>query len=384
MKWTYIFMRIIATPGPTHEPPYVREALSAETSNPDLDPEFMTKYIDARNMIGEMIGTRGDNVVIWMGEAMSGLEAAVANLVKPGEEVISLSNGVFGDYFSELVRRYGGRPRLIRWDVRHPVDPDELQEALNESEASIVTMVHCETPSGVLNPLREVADAVKRSGKLFVVDAVSSIGAVNIDMKWGIDVLIGGSQKALNVPAGLTIMAISDEAWRRIEDRKYEGFYLNLLNWRNLESGFPYTHSEPLLNALIASLRHIMREGLDEVYKRHIDIRNRVIRAVNAYGLTLVPASMEWASPSVSAFYLPTGINDGLLRESMWRKYGVMIGGSLGELSGKVIRIGHMGYTATLEFMLPTVTALGMALMDFGLSINLNNAMDAFMGGSKS
>ncbi|MGC8597442.1 MAG: pyridoxal-phosphate-dependent aminotransferase family protein [Thermocladium sp.] len=375
-------MKMIMTPGPTHEPPYVREALGIETSNPDLDPEFMKKYMEVRSIISEMLGARSDNVIIWVGEAMSGLEAAVANLIRSGEEVISLSNGVFGDYFSELVRRYGGRPRLIRWDVRHAVDPDSLEKVLRDSDASIVTMVHCETPSGMLNPLHEVADAVKKNGKLLIVDAVSSIGAVNIDTRWGIDVLIGGSQKALNAPAGLTIMTISDEAWRIIEDRKYEGYYLNLLNWKNLETGFPYTHSEPLLNALAASLRHIMREGFNEVYRRHMDIRDRVIRAMTTYGFTPVPASMEWASPSVSAFYLPSGISDAALRDVMWRKYGIMIGGSLGELSGKAIRIGHMGYTANTEFMLPTITALGAALKDLGASIDMNDAIDAFMRGS--
>ncbi len=241
---------LIATPGPTEIPHRILLAMARRTTNPpDLDLEFFRRYDEARSMLAEILGTkRGGNVIVWVGEAMSGLEAAVANLVRNGDKVAVLSNGVFGDAFADLVQAYGGGvPIVHRVEYTKVLDPDKVASFLrNEAkDVRVVTMVHCETPSGTLNDLKELVRAVKSEGKLLIVDAVSSIGGVEVNVGWGgIDVLIGGSQKVLNLPSGLTILAVSDEAWETMERVNYRGgFYLTLgcggMWWRGWSSHTP-------------------------------------------------------------------------------------------------------------------------------------------------
>ncbi|GAB6947657.1 alanine--glyoxylate aminotransferase family protein [Vulcanisaeta sp. JCM 16161] len=375
---------LITTPGPTEIPHRILLAMARRTTNPDLDPEFFRRYDEARSMLASMVGAKRDNVIIWVGEAMSGLEAAVANLVRSGDKVAVLSNGVFGDAFADLVSAYGGIPILYRVNYSTVLNPDKVISFLrNEArDARVVTMVHCETPSGTLNNLRELASAVKSEGKLLVVDAVSSIGGVEIDVNWGVDILIGGSQKVLNLPAGLTILAVSDESWDVMDKVNYRGFYLNIRLWRGAveKMEFPYTHSEPLINGLLESLRMIYEEGLTNVYRRHRAIARGVVRAIEAMGLGLVPESEDYSSPTVTAFYVPNGLNDTKIIEAV-RRYGVFIAGSWGSLKGKVLRIGHMGYTASINAMTNAIMALAKALNDLGYHVKVGDAIEAFLGG---
>jgi alanine-glyoxylate transaminase/serine-glyoxylate transaminase/serine-pyruvate transaminase len=377
--------RLVATPGPTEIPHRVLLAMAKRTTNPDLDPEFFRRYDEARAMLARMLGTAKDNVVIWVGEAMSGLEAAVANLVRAGDKVVVLSNGIFGDAFADLVTAYGGVPVMHRVDYSKVLDPDRVRVFLRGEgkDAGLVTMVHCETPSGTLNNLREIAATVKSEGKLLIVDAVSSIGGVEVSASWGVDIIIGGSQKVLNLPSGLTILAVSNEAWERMEKANYRGFYLNIRLWRDVieKMEFPYTHSEPLINGLLESLRMIEEEGLENVYARHRAVSRGVINAVEAMGLKLVPESREYSSPTVTAFYTPGNISDARIREAALR-YGVFLAGSWGSLKGKVLRIGHMGYTASLSIMSNAIIALAKALNDVGYRVRVGDAIDAFLSGA--
>ncbi len=375
---------LIVTPGPTEVPHRILLAMAKRTTNPDLDPGFFKVYDEARLMLANMLGAQRRNVIIWVGEAMSGLEAAVANLVRSGDKVAVLSNGFFGDAFSDLVSSYGGVPILHRVNYSSILDPDKVNSFLrNEAkDAKVVTMVHCETPSGTLNNLRELARVVKSEGKLLVVDAVSSMGGVDIDVKWGIDVLIGGSQKVLNLPSGLTILVISDEAWSEAEKVGYRGFYLNIKYWRDAveKMEFPYTHSESLVYGLVESLRMINEEGLSNVYSRHRVISRGVINAIESMGLKLVPESEEYSSPTVTAFYAPNGVSEAKVRE-LALKYGAFIAGSWGPLRGKVLRIGHMGYTASLSIMTSTLMALAKALNDSGYRVRVGDVIEAFLSG---
>ena len=378
---------LIATPGPTEIPHRVLLAMARRTTNPDLDPEFFRRYDEIRSMIAEMLSARKGNVVVWVGEAMSGLEAAVANLVRNGDKVAVLSNGVFGDAFADLVRAYGGVPIIHRVEYTKILDPDKVTQFLRSEarDARIVTMVHCETPSGTLNNLRELAKAVKSEGKLLIVDAVSSIGGVEINVGWGVDILIGGSQKVLNLPSGLTILAVSDEAWEAMERVDYRGFYLNIRLWRDVveKMEFPYTHSEPLINGLLESLRMIREEGLENVYRRHKAVAKGVISAVEAMNLRLVPESENFSSPTVTAFYVPNGLSDVKVIE-VARSYGAFIAGSWGPLKGKVLRIGHMGYTASINAMTNAIVALARALNDLGYRIKIGDAIEAFLSGVRA
>jgi len=375
---------LIATPGPTEIPHRVLLALARRPTNPDLDPDFFKRYDEVRVMLARMLGTSKGNVVVWVGEAMSGLEAAVANLTVNGDKVAVLSNGVFGDAFADLVASYGGVPIIHKVDYGKVLDPDKVKAFLRSEarEAELVTMVHCETPSGTLNNLKDIAAVVKSEGKLLIVDAVSSMGGTEVNASWGVDVVIGGSQKVLNLPSGLTILVVSDEAWERMEKVSYRGFYLNIRLWRDVveRMEFPYTHSEPLINGLLESLRMIEEEGLSNVYARHRAISRGVVNAVEVMGLRLVPESEEYSSPTVTAFYTPDGISEAKVREGAF-KYGVLIAGSWGPLKGRVLRIGHMGYTASLNMMTNAVVALAKALNDAGYRVKVSDAVEAFLNG---
>jgi len=377
--------RFILTPGPTEIPYRVRLALMKETTNPDLDPEFLEIYNNSRLILRELLGVRKGSLYIMAGEAMLGLDVALANTIVNETKTLIVGNGVFGEGFANLVKLYGGEPVLVEncedcW--RRSADPAVIERELERhKDAEIVTLVHCDTPSGILNDLEEISKVVKSFGALLIVDAVSSIGGVPINFdSLGIDILIGGSQKALNLPAGLTILAISNDAWDRINRVNYRGFYLNLKLWREMldEAGvFPYTMSDVLVYALHESLKLIMEEGPDNVYKRHLLARKAAWKTIEVMGLKPYPSSINYSSPTVTAFEVPRGINEAELRKMMWEKYGVMIGGSWGRLQGKVLRIGHMGVQASRIHLLIAISTLARALADLGYRLNIEEAIEA-------
>jgi alanine-glyoxylate transaminase/serine-glyoxylate transaminase/serine-pyruvate transaminase len=375
----------ILTPGPTEIPHRIRMALARESTNPDLDPEFLEKYNHVREMLKRLVNAVNGSVYIMVGEAMLGLEAAIANLLNPNDKVLVIANGVFGEGFADIIKAYNGIPILIGTsedDWRKSIDIYLIDRELERNKDVVaVTLVHCDTPSAILNDLPAIARVVKQYGVLLIVDAVSSIGGIPINFDDnGIDILIGGSQKVLNVPPGLTIMAISKNSWSRMEEVNYRGFYLNLRLWRDnldIQGIFPYTMSDALIYALEESLEMIFNEGIENVYKRHIMARNASWKALEALGLTPFPKAIEFSSPTVTAFLTPSGITDKELREYMWKKYGVMLAGSWGRLQGKIVRIGHMGIQASRTHLLIAYTTLAKVLKERGYNVRIDNVIDA-------
>lgn len=374
--------RVILTPGPTEIPHRIRLALAKETTNPDLDPEFYEFYNNVRSKIRKLLHAYKSDVYIMLAEAMLGLEASIANLVSRRDKVLVIANGVFGEGFVDLVKMYNGQPIILEGDWRKSIDVSEVDKILEKNkDISIVTLVHCDTPSAILNNLEEVAKVVKGHGALLIVDAVSSVGGVEIDVdKLGIDILIGGSQKVLNVPSGLTIMTISNEAWEKIEKVNYRGFYMNLKLWKDMLDSkkiFPYTMCDPLIYALNEALDMIFEEGLENVYRRHKKAQKASWAAAEALGLKLYPLSIEDSSPTVTAIEVPKNIDETKLREIAWKKYGVMIAGSWGKLQGKVIRIGHMGIQASRTHLIIAYTTLAKTLRDLGMDIKTSKVIEA-------
>jgi len=374
--------RFILTPGPTEIPMRIKLAMIRKVTNPDLDPAFMELYKGVTTKLRRLLGASKSDVYVMVGVAMLGLEAAIANLVRRGDKVLVVANGVYGEGFKDLVRMYGGDPVVLESDWRKAVNPSDVERTLERNrDVKLLTIVHCDTPSAILNPVEEVAKIARSFGVLTVVDAVSSIGGVPIDVDGsGIDILIGGSQKVLNVPPGLTIITISKNAWDEIERVKYEGFYLNLKLWReelDNEGVFPYTMSDTLIRALDESLNMIFEEGVSEVYERHRRAREAAWRALEAADLKPYPVSINDSSPTVTAIEVPNGISEEKLRELTWRKYGVMIAGSWGKLKGRVIRIGHMGVQASRNHLIIAFTALTRALKDLGYTVNIGKVVEA-------
>jgi alanine-glyoxylate transaminase/serine-glyoxylate transaminase/serine-pyruvate transaminase len=375
--------RYIITPGPTEIPYKVRLAMARETTNPDLDPDFLSFYNRVRGKIKDLISVQRSDVYLMVGEALMGLEIAIANMVRKGDRVVVIANGVYGEGFADIVRAYSGEPILVASsDWRRSVNLGELERSLEKNgEADLITLVHCDTPSALLNDLRGVAKVARDRGTYLVVDAVSCVGGVEVKFDdWGIDVLIAGSQKALNAPTGVTIMAISKRAWDRIERTGYRGIYLSLKLWREMLDGkgvFPYTISDPLIYALDEALNILFEEGLENVFRRHELARRASWEAAFSLGLEPFSISIDDTSPTVTALLVPKGVEEARLRMHIWNRYGVMLAGSWGRLEGKVIRIGHMGVQASRGHLVQAYIALARGLRDMGFNVSISKAVEA-------
>ncbi|MDK2934894.1 MAG: hypothetical protein PWP27_2704 [Clostridiales bacterium] len=352
--------KLIMTPGPTEVNEKVRHALSQPILNPDLDDDFFAFYKALTQKIQKLLHTK-KQVLILNGEGILGLEAACASLIEKGDRVLCLNNGIFGEGFGDFVKMYGGDVIFFREDFNKPFSPEALEAFLKkDSNFKLATLVHCETPSGLINPIEKICPVLKKYGILTVVDAVSSIGGYNIETDlWDIDILLGGSQKCLSAPPGLTFMSISNDAWNIMDNRKTPiiGYYTNLTLWKHwyTKKYFPYTQPVSDLYGLEAAVDIILEEG-PSFAARHQALADKARKTLKIAGFEIYPVS-EGASNTVTTFMIPDKIEDEPFRKHLWEKYGVMIAGSWGILAGKVWRIGHMGENCSDEKIYRTFTA---------------------------
>ncbi len=333
----------LMTPGPTAVRENVRLARARECTNPDLDLRFFDFYKNLCGKLGKIMGTK-NQVRILSGEGILGLEAACASLTEHGDRVLVIDNGIFGEGFGDFVKMYGGDAVYFKGSREHGINVSDLEDFLREDNAfKYATIVHCDTPSGVLNPLQEICKALKKYGIVTVVDAVSSIGAVNIEVdEWEVDICLGASQKALSAPPGLTFLSISDTAWEMMERRKtpVTGFYCNLLLWKDYyeKKWFPYTVPGSDIEGLALAVNNFFSENTLE---RHEKIGSAFRKSLIEGGLDLY--TKDSYSNSVSVIRVPDGIEEVKLRKSLLENHNLMIAGAFDYLQGKVIRIGHMG-----------------------------------------
>ncbi|HHY92254.1 MAG TPA: alanine--glyoxylate aminotransferase family protein, partial [Firmicutes bacterium] len=320
--------RLILTPGPTTIEEEIRSALARPTTNPDLDPEFAAFYRTVCNKIQQVWHTASD-VLVLSGEGILGLEAAVASVVEPGDQVLCITNGVFGEGFADFVRRYGGEPLPVGSDYRRPMDPAEVEKVLHDNPAiKAATVVHCDTPAGLLNPVQELGPLFRRHGVISIIDAVASAPGDPVWADdWQLDIVLGGSQKCLSAPPGLTFLSISPAAWAAMERRTspIPGFYVNLLEWKKQwlgEGVFPYTPPESDIYGLGAALDAVLAEG-PAFSARHRHIAAATRAAVRQAGLEVYPVEGAEAN-TVTAVVMPDGADDAAFRRYLWEKYGVM------------------------------------------------------------
>jgi aspartate aminotransferase-like enzyme len=347
---------MLLTPGPTALPPSVREALSRELLNPDVDPEFGRRYDAVVEKLQRVYGT-DDDVAILGGEGVLGLEAAVASTVAPGDRVLCLSNGPYGDGFADFVESYGGEAVVVGADYDEPLDVDAAVRALERETFDVATMVHCETPTGTLNDADAVLDVLADHDVLTVVDAVSSLGGVPVPTD-RIDICLGASQKCFSAPPGLAIASVSDRAWDRIEARDPDPLYTNLLPWRDAEQPYPYTHLTTLVVALEAALDRILEEGLPAVYDRHREAAAVCRERAADLGIDTYPPEAR-SSPTVTALSVPGQAT--ALQERLAADYDITLATGLGEVADDVLRVGHMGYGAEVERVERAMDALADA-----------------------
>ncbi|ELZ12226.1 class V aminotransferase [Halovivax asiaticus JCM 14624] len=317
--------------------------------NPDLDPAFRDRYRDLCAKLARVYDTDHD-VVVLGGEGILGLEAAIASLVDPGDRVLCVSNGRYGDGFADFVGSYDGDPELVGGPFDDGYDLDAVEATLEDAAAAgepfeLATMVHCETPTGTLNDLEPVLDRLDEYDVLSVVDAVSSLGGTPVPTE-RIDICLGGSQKCFSAPPGLTTAAISDRAWERMEAREPTSLYTNFLPWRDVSDGFPYTHLDANVAGLDAAVDLVLDEGVEAVYARHEAAAERCRERGAELGLEPYPDA-ERASPTVTAFSLPGEAER--VQQRVAAEEDVVLATGLGELADDILRIGHMGYNADVE-----------------------------------
>ncbi|MFP9192969.1 pyridoxal-phosphate-dependent aminotransferase family protein [Natrialbaceae archaeon A-CW1-1] len=347
------------TPGPTAVPTRVRERMSEPTWNPDVEPEFVEFYRDLTEKLEPLYG-EGD-IAILGGEGILGLEAAVASLVAPGDDVLCIANGLYGEGFADFVELYDGEATVCGGDWREPIDLEAVEDELESGEYEVATMVHCETPTGTLNDLEPVLEALDDHDVISVVDAVSSLGGTPVPTDL-IDVTLGATQKCFSAPPGLTVCAISDRAWERIESVEPRSFYASLAPWRDVleEEWFPYTHLVSNLLALDTATDLLLEEGLETVYERHEVAAERCRERATELGLDVYPADEALASPTVTALDVPGQATD--LQARVREKHGILLSTGLGELEDDILRVGHMGHNARLDHVEQTMDALEAVL----------------------
>lgn len=359
----------IMTPGPTQVRENVRLARSLETTNPDLDLQFYDFYKETCEKIGQFLKTKNE-VRILSGEGILGLEAACASLTEEGDRVLVIDNGIFGEGFADFVKMYGGEPILFSGDRQREIDINELQKFLDkDSNFKYATVVHCDTPSGALNNIAKICPILKEKGILTVVDSVAAMGGeeVNVD-EWQIDIILGGSQKCVSAPPGLTFLSISEDTFNAMKNRKkpIASFYCNLLIWENYYENkwFPYTQPISDIMGLSEAIDNLLKDK--EIIIRHAKIAEATRKAVLEAGLSLY--IKQGYSNTVTVIEMPEDINDAELRNYMLEKYNVLIAGSFGYLGGKVIRIGHMGENARIDKVSYTLFALQKSLEHLGFN----------------
>ncbi len=353
---------MLYTPGPTAVPPEIREAMARQQPNSAVQAEFTELYERLCANLTTVYDTAHD-VVVPGGEGILGLEAAIASLVAPGDRVLCISNGIYGDGFADFVENYDGEPTLVSAAYNEGYDLEAIEAALAEADAHsepfvAATLVHCETPTGTLNDLGPVLDLLDAYDVLSIVDAVSSLGGTPVPTD-RIDICLGASQKCFSAPPGLTTAAISDRAWTAMEAREPTSLYTNLLPWYDISDGFPYTHLDANVAGLEVAVSRLLEEGMESVYDRHERAAERCRERGEELGLELYPDESR-SSPTVTAFYMPGEAKT--IQQRLEADYDIVLATSLGEYADDILRVGHMGTNAEIEKLEQVMDAIGAVL----------------------
>jgi pyridoxamine--pyruvate transaminase len=340
------------------------------------DPVFIETFARTSGLLKRVFLTSND-VIILQAEAILGLEAATASVIEPGTRVLNLVSGVFGKWYEDFIRRYGGEPIELAVPYNAAIDPEDVRRLLQtQPDISVLSVVHSETPSGTINPVGEICRIAKEFGVVTIVDTVSGLGSELFSPEeWGMDIAVAGPQKCLGGVPGLSLVAVSQDAWAAMERKKepLRGSFLSMLDWKTTwleQCRFPYTPSVSDIYALESVLEQALREGMEAVVDRHQTSAKAARTAVEALGLDLWPESPQIATSCCTAVRIPEGITDDALRETMRQRYGVMISGGYGELSGKLFRLGHMGMSAHPTTLVAQIGMLERALDDLGMKVD--------------
>ena len=366
----------------------VTSGVRAATGGPILyhyDPLFKERFRETESRVARIFGTRRHEIILMQGEAILGLEAAARSLVRPGTKCLNLVSGVFGKGFGYWLSAMGAELHEIEVPYDEAVSAAAVEDYLRSHPGiAVVSVVHSETPSGTLNPVWDIGPIARAHGAVTIVDVVSSFGGIELrPEEWQLDLLVAGPQKCLGGPPGMSLLAISPEAWAAIEanpDAPRDSF-LSLLDWRDKwhgEGRFPYTPSVSDLHGVLAAAGELLDEGLEASIARHERVFAACWAGVEAMGLRPWPVSRDIASACVTAVRVPDGLSDAQVRDHVREHYGVQL--SAGQGAGNIIRLGHMGATARPILAVAGLAALGRSLADLGARVDVGAGVAAAMG----
>jgi aspartate aminotransferase-like enzyme len=357
--------RYLITPGPTPIPPEVAAAAAAPMQH-HRSPDFRALLLETLERLRQVFATEGD-VLLFTGSGTAAMESAVANLLSTDDRVVVASAGNFGDRWVKLIRAYGIEPVLVEQPWGERLDPGRIAAAAAEADTAAVFVTHSETSTGVVHDVEAIASAVEPTGAVLVVDAVSSLGGIELATDaWGVDVVVSGSQKALMCPPGLAFASVSSRAWERVEHSRLPRYYLD---WRRaadsqVKGDTAFTPAVTLVAALRTALDLILERGPEKVWEHNRRLARATRAGVKGLGLGLFSPDDDSAA-MVTALLMPDGIDGQRCYTVLRDRHGIVLAGGHGALRGKIMRIGHMGYMN--EFDIVTALAgLEMALAELG------------------
>ncbi len=332
-------------PGPTPLPPEVLTALGSPMIN-HRSEAFCELYRAVEAGAKWLCRTEQD-VIMLAGSGTTGMEAALCNLFSPGDRVLAITQGSFSERFAQMATTFGLSCDTLAYDWGQAAEPAELESRLNEGDYRAVLMVHNETSTGILNPLPELARICRRYGALSIVDAISSLSSTPLEIDgWELDVTLTASQKGYYAPAGLCLMVLSERAWQMTETATLPRFSLDLRLARDYahKAQTPWTPPLPVFYALREGFKLLQAEGLEQIQARHLQNMQMLRGGLSKMGFELFVNDERVASRCVTPAIPPEGIPADEIRRVMLEKYHTVLGAGLRKLSGKMLRVGHLGY----------------------------------------
>ncbi|QDV71550.1 Purine catabolism protein PucG [Rosistilla carotiformis] len=372
--------RVLMGPGPSDVPARILNALAAPTIG-HLDPAYLQLMDQTRQLMRQVFQTENEMTLAISGTGSAGMEACVTNLIERGDRMIACVSGVFGGRMADVAGRYGASVDLVEVPWGEAIRPEQVEAALKAApQTKAVGIVQAETSTGLLQPLDEIAEIVHAHDALLVVDAVTSLGGMEVPVdRLGIDACFSGTQKNLSCPPGLAPVTFSQRAVEIMDRRKSKvgSWYLDLSMIRNYwGSDRSYHHTAPInmTYALREALQIIVEEGLVARFERHQAMHRRLRAGLEALGLTYIP---QHSLPNLNCVRVPDGVDDAAVRRQLLTEYGIEIGAGLGPFKGTAWRIGLMGHSCTARNVTLILAALETILRQSGSLIEPGSALAA-------
>jgi aspartate aminotransferase-like enzyme len=369
--------RYLFTPGPTPVPPEVLEALSRPIIH-HRSSDFRTVFERCLERLAKVYRTDTD-VLVYTASGTGGMESAVSNLTRPGDRVVVVSAGHFGERWVAMAGNFGGEVDVVAYEWGESPAAEDLAQRLRElGGAKVVFLTHSETSTGVVADVQALAAAAKDAGALVAVDAVSSLGAVPLETDaWGLDAVVSGSQKALMSPPGLATVTVSAAAWNAVEGDAPSRYYFDWRQTRGRQAAFDpaFTPAVSILVGLDVALGLLLAEGLEQAFERHARLGRACRAGVKAMGLELFSPDDD-RSAVVTAIVSPDGIDSGELVQTLRDRQGIVLAPGQGPLKGKVFRIGHIGYYDVFDIT-TALAGVELVLSELGADIERGVAVTA-------